>query len=169
MFQNFVDEHITRFGLAVTPTMPSQVGRSVRTLNATVPGRNGVSGIISAATVASRWHGWCAVVADNRGLRSDCMLTYSYAVEGHLSASPGVANIMPVLFDRQAATALGSGMNVWIANSTDFQWGHAECEEAESINLQIRCRGKGRSLVTPYITSATGGVTSREFGVGVRS
>lgn len=167
MFQDLLADHVDRFRFGGTPTNSVSATAHVDTQVATQGGRASFFGRANVVGVANQFTGWCVPVSDNRGLRSQAVLSYAYALSLDCGTPPAISMLMPVLFDRQAAVGLGAGVAVALAPTVDFALSDAISCDWYVEGQNVHCQGRGRILVTPYIDSATVGVTVREFAVGV--
>jgi len=159
MFQNILADQV--FGPAVADSsfaVPTAVTVPVvKTVAAAVPYKARYVGFINPTLVATDYVGFAVGVSDPQR-RGKMVLSYSITVKD-LSASTLNLQCAPVVLDRQGVAALGANVNVNVAPAADLAW----MVPGAYLDRLSAC---GRLLVDTSITSATPGITTREFFVG---
>jgi len=163
MFQDLVERHIQKSTpfYAISPIF--NANRHFRNCIAVGNLRRDISGIYNGTAGANDWTAIGCMVTDPE-TRGPMVFSYEATLVGNVAP----IGICPLFFDRQAVTPAAVSEVFAFGSNTDFAWNVPQSDWTAGACFRLQV--KGRALVDTRITSATPGITTREFGVslGVR-
>lgn len=161
MFQDVLTEHVSKLVPFVAPTFVQSGVAHFRNVAAPTSLEAYQVGAISGTGTAGQFLSFGVMVADPE-LRGPMVLSYEFSF-GAFGGAPTL--ILPMAVDVQSASALAANTITPLAAAVDVAWNLPPVVPVVfggSTSFGLR----GRSLVNTSITSATPGITVRQFGVG---
>jgi len=161
MYQQFLGDHIAQTGPTASLAYLADANRHFRSVDTVGSLEKVLSGVCNGVAVAGDWVCYGAMVSDpeQRG-----KLVFSYEVQFSGNVVP--TGVVPLILDRQGAAVTAAGTKYTWQNTTDFLWRVPPMVYVGPAGL-FSCNIQGKMLVDASITSATPGITTREFGVGI--
>lgn len=159
MFQDLLIDHVNEFPSAFAAQFPVNAVRAFRNSFAIGNLESYQVGVVNGTPTVGQWAGVGCSISDPEQ-RGPMVFSWDATLMGNTAPLA----CLPLLLDRQAPAAAPTG---WItfAATTDFNWWVPDCDWTAGAAWRLQTRG--RMLVNTSITSATGGITTREFGVSV--
>lgn len=162
MFQNLLADHVARLAPFVTPTFVVNAAPHFRNVAAPSSLRAEAVGRVGGTPAANDFISFGAMVADPQ-LRGRMVLSYEFQWSCQLANNATI--VLPMLVDIQSAAPLAANVVTLFAAAADVSWSLPPLVPF-SVGGQVTFGFRGRALVDTSITSATPGITTRQFGVG---
>lgn len=161
MYQDLVAVHVSKIAPVDAQALVQTANKSFFVSMAPQPYEARATFNLTGTAVA-QWAGAGVLVVDPEQ-RGKMVLSWEAAFYGE----GGCTGIMPLVIDRQGVASSVAGTQIpLIGSGADVEFAVPQASDA-SGTARWSSRSSGRMLVDTSITSATPGITTREFGVSL--